>query len=482
MLALRRVITPSSRCLTRCHSSMQNSSTLGTVNSKKPAFWPATAAEETVNNNQESSQRESEEFIFGKKRIGTVSLPRPLTIGIRNLLQGHDKPLIRTDALRIYQSLRSTAKPVTEDELKKFDIKPSTSDPHTLTYGLRESLAYIAGSMPITYGALFNVIAELQTRIPKFCPQSVLDFGTGPGTAIWAATEVYGDTLQKFVGVDKSEDMLRIAETLITSHPNPQKIEFQQYLPYNLKEKHDLVISSFTLGEIPTTSAQNSTLDALWNLTGDVLILIDRGTPAGFNKIVTARDYILRKAEKANAFEEKEDENTEVSDAHVIAPCPHDRPCPMMNSKEWCHFSQKVQRPDFTMRTKHSKINFEDAKYSYVILRRGTRPQPNALSDMQTSSYSWPRLVFPPLKRNKHVVMDTCSQSGNIERMVIPKSQGKTQYRDARKSHWGDLFPWTPKKEPTLRNLKMVNSTSSSEKRQGKEERNINRDINVEDL
>jgi len=35
--------------------------------------------------------------------------------------------------------------------------------------------------------------------------------------------------------------------------------------------------------------------------------------------------------------------------------------------------------------------------------------------------------------------------------MIIPKSQGKIPYRDARKVAWGDLFPHNPKKPATKR-------------------------------
>jgi ribosomal protein RSM22 (predicted rRNA methylase) len=37
--------------------------------------------------------------------------------------------------------------------------------------------------------------------------------------------------------------------------------------------------------------------------------------------------------------------------------------------------------------------------------------------------------------------------------MTIPKSQGKQAYYDARKSHWGDIFPHEPKNPPQERNL-----------------------------
>lgn len=36
-------------------------------------------------------------------------------------------------------------------------------------------------------------------------------------------------------------------------------------------------------------------------------------------------------------------------------------------------------------------------------------------------------------------------------RMIIPKSQGKQSFYDARKSSWGDIFPHEPKNPPQVR-------------------------------
>jgi ribosomal protein RSM22 (predicted rRNA methylase) len=36
-------------------------------------------------------------------------------------------------------------------------------------------------------------------------------------------------------------------------------------------------------------------------------------------------------------------------------------------------------------------------------------------------------------------------KTGHIERIVVAKSHGKQLYYDARKSHWGDLWPHTPR-------------------------------------
>ncbi len=153
-----------------------------------------------------------------------------------------------------------------------------------------------------------------------------------------------------------------------------------------------------------------------------------------------------------------------------IYQCPHDRLCPLLHSGGTpliCGFSQRLQRPSFLQRTKHSGIGHEDIRYSYVVLRRGPRPNPvetnvgriggiglrvltkelrnvpvkelelhvdgqtntpipenssfgvNPVftgSDLQdqlrNEAYQWPRLVFPPLKKSGHIILDACTSEG----------------------------------------------------------------------
>jgi ribosomal protein RSM22 (predicted rRNA methylase) len=121
------------------------------------------------------------------------------------------------------------------------------------------------------------------------------------------------------------------------------------------------------------------------------------------------------------------------------------------------------------MKTKHSKFNTEDSKYSYVVLRRGRRPQ--SATSMESQAYHWPRLIQPPLKKNGHVVMDICSTNGEIQRMVIPKSQGKVPYRDARKAMWGDLFPHTSKNKIVTRVSEGVTEASTISTNQFKQDK-----------
>ncbi|KAJ6541927.1 mitochondrial small ribosomal subunit Rsm22-domain-containing protein [Mycena capillaripes] len=180
-----------------------------------------------------------------------------------------------------------------------------------------------------------------------------------------------------------------------------------------------------------------------------------------------------------------------------------------------CGFSQRLQRPSFVRLTKHSGQGEEDMGYSYIVIRRGPRPanpgtkigrvgrvglvalekelksqtpvkelllhseyestQPeehlsSAVEDMDENraiqepatlsalnaalrleAYNWPRLVFPPLKKSGHIILDGCTPEGKIMRMTIPKSQGKQPFYDARKSSWGDIFPHEPKNRPQER-------------------------------
>ncbi|RIB08287.1 mitochondrial small ribosomal subunit Rsm22-domain-containing protein [Gigaspora rosea] len=378
-------------------------------------------------------QRKSLEALFGRKRMGWVNVPEWLNEAIIKIIQGcQDKEIIRFDAGRIYKSFRSVT-----------GYKPDNK-PHILEYGNRESLAYVSGYLPITYGPIYNVLYELSTRLPDFSPKNVMDFGTGPGTVIWAAHEIWGSNIENFLGIDISEAMLRMAENILSYQNKIQNIEFKKYITYDPKTRYDLVVSAFTFNELPNDNIRQSILESLWNKTEDTLVLIEKGTPAGFRIIAEARKKIL------------------LSSTKLQAECPHDGECPLIESRNWCHFSQRINRPSYLMQTK--KVvgnNYEDSKYSYVILRRGPRPRVQAetsktlekLTHFSTEAFHWARLILPPIKRSGHIVMDYCSNTGKRNAIVLLLSQGKVPYRDARKAMWGDLFPHSPKKPAERRNI-----------------------------
>jgi ribosomal protein RSM22 (predicted rRNA methylase) len=103
---------------------------------------------------------------------------------------------------------------------------------------------------------------------------------------------------------------------------------------------------------------------------------------------------------------------------------------------------------------------------------------------LRQEAFGWSRLIFPPLKRSGHVILDGCTAggtkwqyiylhtvhalTGKIMRMIIPRSQGKQPYYDARKSVWGDIFPHPPKNPAQERHLGPKTKASSTDDRTSK--------------
>lgn len=271
--------------------------------------------------------------------------------------------------------------------------------------------------MPFTHAPILRILQEIRQRIPEFQPKSLLDFGTGPGTAIWAASEVW-PCIEKIVGVDVSEPMILLAEKLLNQEL-ARKCEMRRYLTFSEeKEKFNAVIASFVFQEISDERMKILTLQNLLQYAQDFFIVVERGTPMGFDTVKELRELVL----------------SERKDFHVFAPCAHDKQCPLTTG--WCHFKQRVQLTPLQQELFAYKDNYEDQKFSYVVFRRGEREGEHSF---------WPRIVNSPLKRGEHVLLDVCDKEGDLKRFVASKSQGKSIYYDARKSKWGDLWPHLPK-------------------------------------
>ncbi|KIW31478.1 uncharacterized protein PV07_03125 [Cladophialophora immunda] len=167
--------------------------------------------------------------------------------------------------------------------------------------------------------------------------------------------------------------------------------------------------------------------------------------------------------------------------------------------KDFCSFQQRYIRPSYLQRVLGAKDrNHDDVDFSYISVMKGEdlrhrqvhswrgledslsaplhpNPQlaagdyqnwtelsqsgfeevhpttnvadaPSIFSDAEKIpstlpfTHNLPRLVFQPMKRRGHVLLDVCTPSGKIERWTVPKSFSKQAYRDARKSQWGDLW------------------------------------------
>ena len=51
---------------------------------------------------------------------------------------------------------------------------------------------------------------------------------------------------------------------------------------------------------------------------------------------------------------------------------------------------------------------FEDHKYSYIVIRKGERPENGEDATLESRSFHWPRMIRRPLKRGGHAIIDVC--------------------------------------------------------------------------
>ncbi|KAJ3797863.1 mitochondrial small ribosomal subunit Rsm22-domain-containing protein [Lentinula aff. detonsa] len=275
-----------------------------------------------------------------------------------------------------------------------------------------------------------------------------------------------------------------------------------------------IALSAFNLSYLSTNLARKSLVKEMWESGASTLILIDHNTTSGFESIAEARELLLKMGRKELEDPSTEDWPIRGSHVVAPCPhdgeCPLLHPGSI---RLVCGFSQRLQRPSFIRLTKHSTVGHEDTGYSYVVIQRGERPvrpasklgrigavgkreldkeaesqtimkelslhnedgidideetsespraifpvsplppplDPGLQTELRQEAYSWPRLVFPPLKKSGHIILDACTPEGKIMRLTVPKSQGKQPYYDARKSSWGDIFPHEPKNPPQER-------------------------------
>ena len=270
-----------------------------------------------------------------------------------------------------------------------------------------DALAYALARMPATYAADVASLNALVAIRPGFAPASLLDVGAGPGTATWAAAEVF-PSLQSFAMLDANEALRKLALDL--AHESGRQITYQRGDAGALltkAEAADLVVASYVIGEM--TEAERASLAGLmWEKTRDTLLVVEPGTPAGYARIIALRAQLI------------------AADAHVAAPCPHDASCPL-NAPDWCHFAQRLARSRAHKQVKGADVPFEDEKFAYVALTRAPVQQ------------RFSRVLAQPSVGKAEVIAKLCTPDG-LQTARVPR-RNKAGYAEARRWRWGDALP-----------------------------------------
>ncbi|OQM73502.1 small ribosomal subunit Rsm22 family protein [Manganibacter manganicus] len=266
--------------------------------------------------------------------------------------------------------------------------------------------AYLAARLPATYAAVHACLDALAEARPDFSPATLLDIGAGPGTVLWATTDLWPE-LRRATLMEASAAARRTGEALASEGLGVQAqwLAGDATLDLDAAQPAELVTIAYVLDELAPPSI-GKLIDRLWALTGDTLLVIEPGTPAGWRRMLDVRAQLI------------------TAGAHILAPCPHNAVCPLV-APDWCHFARRVARSRIHRLTKNADVPWEDEKFIYLAASRQPAPTQAA------------RVLAPPKVGSGKVELKLCQPDGSAASRLFTKRDGDA-FRRARRVGWGD--------------------------------------------
>ncbi|GEO84590.1 MULTISPECIES: small ribosomal subunit Rsm22 family protein [Alphaproteobacteria] len=267
--------------------------------------------------------------------------------------------------------------------------------------------AYLATRLPATYAAVRAALSMVEEASPEFHPTSLLDFGAGPGTVFWATTDAWPD-LGRATLVEASPAIRSVGEALAkASNVATGWLAGDITGTIPPLEPADLVTLAYVLDEIAGTAIPN-VVRRLWDLTAHTIVIVEPGTPAGWRRIIAARQTLIE------------------AGAQLVAPCAHAKNCPIVEP-DWCHFSRRVARSRLHRLSKGAEVPWEDEKYIFIAASRFAASPPAA------------RVLAPPRSSSGLARLKLCLSDGRAEELTISRRDGAV-FKAARRADWGDAF------------------------------------------
>jgi ribosomal protein RSM22 (predicted rRNA methylase) len=318
-----------------------------------------------------------------------MELPIPLRQGVERLLEKVPLPMLKQAAKTLSDRYRAELRDGRLHMAEEMAVK-----------------AYLATRLPATYAAVRASLDAVGEARPDYAPKTLLDVGAGPGTVLWAALDLWPD-LEQAVLIEASAGVRRVGEALATEAMTARIAWLAGDVTIDLADLKpaELVTCAYVLDEIGPASLPKL-IDRLWHLTDDTLLVVEPGTPAGWQRILAVRRHLIE------------------AGGHVLAPCPHEAPCPLA-APDWCHFSRRVARSRLHRLAKDADVPWEDEKFIYVAASR--QPVPSRSG----------RVIAPPKSGSGKVQLKLCETDGSAGEKLFTKRDGDA-FRLARRLDWGD--------------------------------------------
>lgn len=270
----------------------------------------------------------------------------------------------------------------------------------------KEAAVYAASRMPATFGAVAASLSyALENTDESF--ESLMDVGAGTGAAVLAADALVFP--ERIICLEREEAMRTVGESLFEAYKGAAAAaEWSRFdiVSDGIKDSADLVLSSYMLNELSSAEASLA-VDKMWDAAAKMLLIVEPGTPAGYNVIRAVREKLIAKG------------------AYIAAPCPHAGECPASGA-DWCHFSCRVARSRLHKLLKDGDAPYEDEKFTYIAASK--KPCGHALS----------RIMRHPYVEKGKVSLRLCTDKGFEDRLVTARD--KNGFKAAKKAGWGGDF------------------------------------------
>ena len=270
--------------------------------------------------------------------------------------------------------------------------------------------AYVTARMPATSAAVARSLAlsagPWLTEIG-----SVLDLGSGPGSALWAVQETCEATT--FTAFERDPGLLALGQALASEGPDP--LPQTTWIAGDLRTppvfpQHDLVVISYAANELDAAS-RHRLLTLAWDCARVAVLIVEPGSRSGAQQITAARKYFMN------------------AGGSIVAPCTHHQTCPLADTSNWCHQRVRLARSRLHRLAKTGSRGFEDEPFAFVCAVKIPVP---------ASAPSTGRIIGSPQTTAAAVNLPLCTESGYGPVTIARRDPA---YKQAKRARWGDCWP-----------------------------------------
>ena len=318
---------------------------------------------------------------------------------------------------RLYSQLEKLAYNVKVKELKNnFDVmhtgymtNTDKGEKYIATYDDAKCYAFFR------MASTTAVISKCLSYLPKEDSMTVLDLGAGTGASILACMDRHEKDFTQLNCVESSENMLRVLRELINDLEMPFGLQCikKDVIKNDLSQyKSDIVLASFSINEM-NGKDRLKMLNKMWDLSNKYILLIEPGTPKAYREMMEYKEYFISMGGK------------------ILAPCQSEK-CPIKEklADDWCHFQIRLQRPNIESKIKGTSRNFEDEKFTFLLVSKIT------VENMTKDSRGI--VIRRPIKQKGNISLTICTNNNGIEHLILSKKDGEI-YKSAKKLSIGDF-------------------------------------------